>query len=123
MQDGDHIILCTAEPAWIFHALQRGDDTYQRLQFFIDKYILLQDPCDHKALDKKLHLMAVLAGDLHHYSCNEVEEERGEQLITAGGGGTFTHPTHILKKQINTVNGRKADLKKIYSSWAESRRT
>lgn len=122
MQDGDHIILCTAEPAWIFHALQRGDDTYERLQFFIDNHILLQDPREHKAPDKNLHLMAVLSGDLHHYSRYEVEEGKGEQLITAGGGGAFTHPTHMLKKQINTVNGRKADLKKMYPSRAESRR-
>ena len=121
MEDGDHIILCTAEPAWIFHALQRGNDSYERLQFFIDNHILLQDPRDHKEPSKKLHLMAVFSGDLHHYSRYEVEGGQGEQLITAGGGGAFTHPTHILKDEIETVNGRKADLKKIYPSHQASR--
>jgi len=120
MQEGDHIILCTAEPAWIFHALQRGNDSYERLQFFIDKHILLKDPRDHKEPSKNLHLMAVLSGDLHHYSRYEVDEGRGEQLITAGGGGAFTHPTHILKDEIETVNGRAASLKKVYPSRQES---
>ena len=121
MEDGDHIILCTAEPAWIFHALERGNDSYERLQFFIDKHILLQDPRDHKEPSKNLHLMAVLSGDLHHYSRYEVESGKGEQLITAGGGGAFMHPTHILKSKIKTVNGREADLKKTYPSRQESR--
>ena len=121
MQDGDHIILCTAEPAWIFHALERGNDSYERLQFFIDKHILLQDPRDHQEPSKKLHLMTVLSGDLHHYSRYEVNEANGEQLITAGGGGAFMHPTHMLKDEIPTVNGRTASLKKVYPSRQESR--
>lgn len=121
MEDGDHIILCTAEPAWIFHALERGNDSYERLQFFIDKHILLKDPREHKTPSKKLNLMAVFSGDLHHYARYEVGEGEGEQLITAGGGGAFTHPTHILKDQIQTVNGRQAQLKKVYPSKQESK--
>ena len=45
---------------------------------------------------------AILAGDLHHYS--RYESDTGDpklQLITAGGGGAFAHPTHDQKRRIN----------------------
>ena len=44
---------------------------------------------------------AILAGDLHHYSRYESDyREPKLQLITAGGGGAFSHPTHDQRKKI-----------------------
>jgi hypothetical protein len=34
-----------------------------------------------------------VAGDLHHYRRHEAEDGSDTQLITAGGGGAFLHPT------------------------------
>jgi hypothetical protein len=76
------IILCNAEPHWI----------YQRTK---------GDPDGH-ALDSNLRFLensvfqrpisVFLAGDLHHYRrhCNGADCHK----IVAGGGGAFLHPTH-----------------------------
>jgi len=99
MQAGDKVILCTAEPAWIYNSINRGDLSYDRLDFFEGKYIR----------KRGFHHVATLTGDLHHYSHyveikKEDKEYKGKKhLITAGGGGAFMHPTHFLKKLI-TVN-------------------
>ncbi len=117
MEDGDKIILCTAEPAWVYRALDKSNQSYNRLRFFIDKHIFQKYEDKGK---KKFNLIATLTGDFHHYSRYLVkEEESGEtsQLITAGGGGAFMHPTHMLKEKIRikdpdyTLN---ADLAKTF---------
>ena len=45
----------------------------------------------------------LLAGDLHHYShyvSNRESRDPEMHLITSGGGGAFTHPTHDQKARI-----------------------
>ena len=50
---------------------------------------------------EKGDLCAIIAGDLHHYSRYEsVGRNPKLQLITSGGGGAFTHPTHDQKSSI-----------------------
>ena len=50
---------------------------------------------------EKGEVCALLAGDLHHYSRYEFDYRNPKlQLITAGGGGAFAHPTHDQKKKI-----------------------
>jgi hypothetical protein len=39
MQPGDKIILCTAEPSWVYNSLKKDDASFARLKFFEDKYI------------------------------------------------------------------------------------
>jgi Calcineurin-like phosphoesterase len=65
-------------------------------------------------------ICAILAGDLHHYSRyrsfdlntakgNPPRRDPPLELIVAGGGGAFTHPTHDLKPRLKvdaTVAGR-----------------
>lgn len=54
-----------------------------------------EEPCGENvaALERALgkHLKLLVAGDLHHYRRHK---RRGRQLVTAGGGGAFLHPTH-----------------------------
>lgn len=91
----DKVILCTAEPAWVFPTGKHGNKSQERLNFFKKNYIHCKD----------LQLVATIAGDLHHYAryTQIREENNGKEeihLITAGGGGAFMHPTHNLKKEI-----------------------
>lgn len=91
MKQGDKVILCTAEPAWVYKELYITDKSYERLKFFIETYIT-----DDKArcMHKTFTLAAVLTGDLHHYShyCS-TKKDKPIHYIGAGGGGAFLHLT------------------------------
>jgi hypothetical protein len=78
---GDKIILCLAEPSW----LHQNYDNMHEISIL--------------ARRKGAVIVAVIAGDWHHYSrytCDDL----GIQFITCGGGGAFAHATHGLKKSI-----------------------
>jgi hypothetical protein len=83
MQPDDRVILCNAEPHWIYaHIYGKNDSDYSESNLaFIEKIIL-----------KNKIIELFLAGDLHHYRRHE--DVHGAQKITAGGGGAFLHPTH-----------------------------
>jgi len=86
---GDKIILCTAEPAWVYPAYKRNKQPLKNFEVFCQKYI--RDP--------ELELALTLTGDLHHYASYRGVED-GDWKITAGGGGAFLHPTHQLPKEV-----------------------
>lgn len=98
MQDGDKVILCTAEPAWVYYQMYNENESYKRLKYF-EKLYITDDT--YKLTGKKFKLVATLTGDLHHYSRYE-EQKNGyiNHLITAGGGGAFLHPTHLLPEKL-----------------------
>jgi hypothetical protein len=82
MQPSDRIILCNAEPHWIYAHIYGANDS---------------DYSEHNLafLEEKIfgnRVAVFLAGDLHHYRRHEAAD--GSQKITAGGGGAFLHPTH-----------------------------
>ncbi|MGB3586510.1 MAG: metallophosphoesterase [Tunicatimonas sp.] len=114
MQPGDSVILCTAEPSWVFKDRYRLEDSYERLRFFEQRFIL----------DNQLELVATLSGDLHHYARYAKMEDGKEtmQRITAGGGGAFLHPTHNLNNHLRKVEDEDLDLKAVYPDKETSRK-
>jgi len=84
MKEQDRIILCTAEPHWIYATTYGKDDS----NINEDNLAFLEN----KIFCRKISVF--LSGDLHHYRRHENSE--GRQKITAGGGGAFLHPTHGL---------------------------
>ena len=69
-------------------------------------------------------MAAILTGDLHHYSRYEESLEKdhySRHLITAGGGGAFTHPTHTLKENIAPTPNGTAHLKATFPSPKQSK--
>lgn len=113
IQAGDKIILCTAEPTWIYESWSHKEKSNDRIQYFVNKILYGEDE-DHYDKDNKAQLVAVLTGDLHHYSRYEEtdkETTNSHQLITAGGGGAFMSPTHFLRDEMNVENGKKRKLK------------
>ncbi|WP_246357357.1 metallophosphoesterase family protein [Pyxidicoccus fallax] len=107
MGDGDRVILCNAEPAWIYQQVKPVAG-----RAFLDNNLdFLQD----MVLGKKVSVF--LAGDLHHYRRHENAE--GQQKIVAGGGGAFLHPTHLPR-----VDSRPGgfELKESYPRTEVSRR-
>ncbi len=109
MEEGDHVIICTAEPHWVYAALYGKDDSdYNENNLaFLEK----------KVIGDKAKVAAFIAGDEHHY--RRYEGVDGTQKITAGGGGAFLHPTH------GTVATRLAggfQLKQSYPQLSDSKK-
>jgi hypothetical protein len=82
MNPEDRVILCNAEPHWIYAQIygQSDSDYNENNLAFLE----------NRVLNRKIAVF--LAGDLHHYRRHEAAD--GTQKITAGGGGAFLHPTH-----------------------------
>lgn len=78
----DRIILCTAEPHWIYDKLLKKYDN----QINENNLAFLEE----RIFCRKVNIF--LSGDLHHYRRHSTEDNRHK--ITAGGGGGFLHPTH-----------------------------
>lgn len=110
------VILCTSEPSWVYKSFDIKNDSFDRLQFFIDKVLLGQGEKDYEEKNKNINIEAILTGDLHHYARYETvkDETKPCHFITAGGGGAFMHPTHTLKEEIIGTHERKAKLKKTF---------
>lgn len=89
MQDDDRVILCNAEPHWIYAKIYGKDDTdyHESTLAFLEQRVL-----NHPDLDRTVTIPVFLSGDLHHYRRHATDD--GGQKITAGGGGAFLHPTH-----------------------------
>jgi len=129
MQPGDRVIIVAPQPYW---SLLDPNEYGSVLRWFVQM-------CNNAGAQLKL----VLTGDLHHYSrYGETRQadtpdttdatDSGLQLITAGGGGAFLHPTHTLAKKValtGLANSSAPDhdsanfvQHKVYPSEATSRR-
>jgi hypothetical protein len=82
MKEDDRIILCTAEPHWIYDKLlQKYDNEINENNLaFLEQKIFCRK------------IQVYLSGDLHHYRRHATKGN--QHKITAGGGGAFMHPTH-----------------------------
>ncbi|MEP6911424.1 MAG: metallophosphoesterase [bacterium] len=92
MEDADRIILCTAEPHWVYAGMYEQFDpeiNEDNLQFL-----------EKKVFEKKIAVF--LSGDLHHYRRHQNDQR--VQKITAGGGGAHAFPTHG-QKDVNELAG------------------
>ena len=88
MQPGDNLIICLAQPSWMIAEMHGLDEEEN---FFKITSI---------ARAKGAHVVAVIAGDWHHYN-RYYAHELDVHFITSGGGGAFLHPTHVLKNNIS----------------------
>jgi len=88
MRPGDNLIICLAQPSWMIAEMHGLDEEEN---FFKITSI---------ARAKGAHVAAVIAGDWHHYN-RYYAHDLDVHFITAGGGGAFLHPTHVLKNNIS----------------------
>src|SRR6266516_4727607 len=82
MNEGDRLILCTAEPHRIYAGMyaQFDPEINENNLDFLEEIVF------------KKKISVYLSGDLHHYRRHENDD--GVQKITAGGGGAHGFPTH-----------------------------
>lgn len=88
MKPGDKLIICMAEPSWLLADFQGQDEEEN---FYKITTI---------ARKAGVKVAAIVAGDWHHYN-RYYSHQFDVHLLTAGGGGAFLHPTHILKDSIS----------------------
>ena len=89
MPRGSKIVLCVAEPCWVFKET-KGPDSYRNLAYF-EKDIVLRH--GHE-------IRVGLSGDLHTYARYE-EEGGARQRFICGGGGAYLYPTHGLPENLD----------------------
>ena len=86
-EPGHKVILCTAAPGWQYEEAEgrAANSNIRALAAIIE--------------GAGAKVCTVLSGDAHHY-CRYHSKQLGLNLITAGGGGAFLHPTHQLYDDI-----------------------
>ena len=98
LQPDDRIILCNAEPHWIYSTLYKNDPNFDNRNMGYFEGHILQNK-----------VAVFIAGDRHYYRRHE-NSKNGRQKITAGGGAAFLHPTH--SESVEQIGKRdKYDLK------------
>ena len=108
MAEGDRIILCTPEPAWVEG--QFNDNEYSAVDYFMRKIIepagqeqwLAQRRAGTGQTPTAVTVPVMLSGDWHHYARYESTDSVGEprQLITCGGGGAYLYGTSRLPRKM-----------------------
>jgi hypothetical protein len=88
MAPGDNLVICLAEPSWMIAEMHGLDEEEN---FFKITSI---------ARARGARVVAVIAGDWHHYN-RYYAHELDVHFITSGGGGAFLHPTHVLKNNVS----------------------
>ncbi len=113
MQPGNNIILCTAEPSWVYNTSVRNDSSYKNLRVFESWFIE----------EKKMKLLVSISGDTHHYA-HYIQNTKDSVLhkITAGGGGAFLHPTHNLPEILVNLREGVFSLKKTFPEKSDSQK-
>ncbi len=92
LQPADRIILCNAEPHWLYSTLYKDDPNFDNRNMGYFEGHILQNK-----------VAVYIAGDRHYYRRHE-NPKTGRQKITAGGGGAFLHPTH--KENVEQIGRR-----------------
>lgn len=87
LQPEDRVILLVPEPFWIYRTMYPDDAGYSESNL---------DELKRRIEKSGARVLAFLAGDLHHYM-RFTAIDGHSQLITAGGGGAFLHPTHGMR--------------------------
>ena len=102
MKQDDKVILVTAKPAWLYREFEEKNRSYSILQYFIEQYIT-----DDKAgcMGNTFQLVALLTGDLHHYThYRSFDRDKPViHFIGAGGGGAALQLTHDLPQTLERV--------------------
>lgn len=130
MQPGDRIILCCAEPFWVFEKMdpkskqaRAGSNLYRLIEILKTKGGETAQAEDDTTPEDK-QIAVYLAGDLHHYfrvwgkEDHQDRREKNKLQITSGGGGAFLHPTHgAMARAYRKSDFRTESYPSAWESW------
>jgi len=94
MRNGSKLILCSAEPSWVYAEL-KGYQAYDNMAY-IEKRVI-----EDQTQNYRHDFMVGLSGDLHTYARYEDDDNTGKQRFIAGGGGAYLYPTHDLPETLS----------------------
>lgn len=94
MRNGSRLILCSAEPSWVYAEL-KGYRAYDNMAYFEKRVI------EDQAQNYKHDFAVGLSGDLHAYARYEDVGNTGKQRFIAGGGGAYLYPTHDFPENLS----------------------
>ncbi|HWC11799.1 MAG TPA: hypothetical protein VG455_11305 [Acidimicrobiales bacterium] len=112
LEPGDRIVLCTANAE---ATTQSNPEHSNRNLDYFERQIVQPTGAE---------IVLHVTSGLHHY-CRYQEPNGSRQLITAGGGGAFLHPTHQLPESLELGEGerrRSYQRVKTYPSMTQSKR-
>lgn len=109
MKEGDKVILCTAEPAWVHTP---GNKTaFDNLAYF-----------EETVLAGRAQVALTLTGDLHHFAHYAQEDAPGREQpkpepgqrhkITAGGGGAYLYGTDTQPEELTLRDAKDGSTKR-----------
>ncbi len=121
LQPGDGVVLCTSTPSW----LEAEDDNPQDFDRETPMTTMVNFRRRYLGLPEDEWLRMIVTGDRHHYVRYEATKPQpaetkltggkslkwmpGPTLVTCGGGGAFTSPTHHLKEKLSVPWGRQRE--------------
>lgn len=109
LEPDDRIILCNAEPHWLYTKLYKNDPAFDNRNMGYFEGHILQN-----------RVAVYIAGDRHYYRRHE-NPKTGRQKIKAGGGGAFLPPTHY--ENVEQIGKRdKYDLRESFPDTKTSRK-
>jgi len=126
MMPGSKVILCTAEPSWVYAETRTGEVTDPReREKEKEKVYNNVGYIERNAIQANGHELVVgLAGDWHNYTRYE-EVDGGHQRFVSGGGGAYLYPTHNMPEKLalpKRFGGEKYERKAIFPEEDDSRR-
>ncbi len=107
MPPGANVILAVSSPSWVGARTTIDPAKYEQLDYVSR---LPERIRDEDGQPKGHRVRLILTGDHHHYARYEEEQEQApdtgadtqgrtpRNLVVAGGGGAFLHPTHHLDR-------------------------
>lgn len=117
----DGVVLCTSTPSW----LEAEDDSPPDFDRETPMTTMVNFRRRYLGLPEDERLRMIVTGDRHHYAVyNPAEPQPTDQqpagdeslnwlpgpvLVTCGGGGAFTSPTHHLKEKLSVPWGRQRE--------------
>jgi len=125
MNPGSKVILCTAEPSWVYTETRTTEvnDVREREKEkekvynnvgFLERNVILQN---------KHEMVVGLAGDWHNYT--RYEQDGGAHMrFVSGGGGAYLYPTHNMPEKLSLparFGGEKYERKAIFPEEDDSR--
>jgi hypothetical protein len=104
LEPGTRIILCLAEPDWVY-----GERSEEDLHWNIERFERMAEKSGSK-------IVLELAGDIHNYQRYEGTRKPGsgyasypQTKVVSGGGGAFLHPTHSFSMEQELPQGFKCE--------------
>ena len=127
MHKGSKIILCTAEPSWVYvDAQTKEEKNPMKLEKKKEEIYQNLGHLEKRIINTYEHEVIIgLAGDWHNYTRYQAKDDSQHQRFVAGGGGAYLYPTHNMPTTLKLpkkFGGAEYEREAIFPNESESKR-